>query len=234
MEKTFKIASFNIQSFHNYPVVDIDQKHAATVINRHKPDFVGLNEVSAWFDYPVQPESIAKETGYSDYFYAPILELKDRLYGNGLLSSYPIKYAEMIPIPKHKNLEQRCILKAELDVASGLTVFVTHFGLTEPEQEESIKLLCELIGENPKKTVLMGDFNLRPNNELLNPLKEILVDTAEGYAEEELLTWPSIDGQRKIDYIFVSPDFKILKTYTADEIGSDHKMILTELVLERE
>ena len=232
MEKIFKIASFNIQSFHNYPVVDIDQKYSAAVINKYKPDFVGLNEVSAWFDYPVQPESIAKETGYPHYFYAPILELKDRLYGNALLSAYPIKHAEMIPIPQYKNYEKRCILKAELDVAGGITVFVTHFGLTDAEQEISIKLLCELIGENPEKTVLMGDFNLRPDDEVLKPLKEILNDTAEGCAEEELLTWPSIDGQREIDYIFVSPDFNIFKTYTAEEIGSDHKMILTELVLE--
>ena len=32
------------------------------------------------------------------------------------------------------------------------------------------------------------------------------------------------------DYIFVSKDIKVENTYVADEVGSDHKMIVAELV----
>lgn len=72
---------------------------------------------------------------------------------------------------------------------------------------------------------------MTPDDEILKPIFEILNDTANGYDEKDLLSWPSVVPERKIDYIFVSKDFKVEKTYTADEISSDHKMILTEIEL---
>ena len=61
--------------------------------------------------------------------------------------------------------------------------------------------------------------------------KEILKDTAEGYDENKLLSWPSINPELKIDYIFISRDIEVENTYVADEVGSDHKMILAELII---
>lgn len=243
MDNKLKVASFNIQSLRRHPDIKIvDQSFSAEVIKKHIPQIVGLNEVSSDFGgtrYGIQPEGLAKESGYDYHFHAPIKEFPGRLYGNGIMSKYPIKHAEMIPIPdplvqdEDAYYETRCILKAEIDVLGGITVLITHFGLAKAEQKNAVQTVIEVLGENPKKTILMGDFNVTPDCEFLNPIKEILRDTAEGYDENELLSWPSINPERKIDYIFVSKDITVENTYVADEIGSDHKMILTEIELDK-
>lgn len=238
-KKILKIASFNIQSTHKYPDYEtLDQNFSAAVIKKYTPDIVGLNEVSSGKVYGKQPEGVAEASGYENYFYAPILELPGRLYGNGLLSKYKITHAEMIPIPdplvkdEDAYYETRCILKAEVDVLGGITVLVSHFGLAKAEQKNAVKTICETLGKNPEKTILMGDFNVTPDCEFLNPIKEVLNDTATGYDEKDLLSWPAINAERKIDYIFVSKDFKVERTFVADEVGSDHKMILTDITLD--
>lgn len=239
MANKLKIASFNIFSTRKYPESDkLDMNFSAAVIKQYMPDFIGLNEVSSGPAFGEQPKEIAEIVGYDHYAFAPILHLaNNREYGNGLMSKYPIKSAEMIEIPdpevkdEEGYYESRCILKAEIDVLGGITVLVSHFGLVNGEKKNAVETVMKLLGENPKRTILMGDFNMTPDCEILKPLFETLKDTAEGYDEKELLSWPADKGERKIDYIFVSKDFKVEKTYTADEIGSDHKMILTEIEL---
>lgn len=241
MSNKLKVASFNIQSLRRHPDLEnVDQSFSAAVLKKHMPQIVGLNEVSSDFGetlYGVQPEGLAKETEYNYHFHAPIVEFPGRLYGNGLMSKHPIKHAEMIPIPdpevqdEDTYYETRCILKAEIDVCGGITVLVTHFGLAKSEQRNAVETVLKTLGENPKKTILMGDLNITSDNEFLKPIKEILNDTAEGYDENKLLSWPSINPELKIDYIFVSEDIKVESTYVADEVGSDHKMIIAELVL---
>jgi len=239
--KILKIASYNIQSCRNHPDRNqIDAHFSANVINEYMPDIIGLNEVSSGKIYGEQPKELAEIIGYPYYFYAPILEFPGRLYGNGIISKYPIKNAEMIPIPdpevkdEDAYYETRCVLKAEIDVLGGITVLVSHFGLANSEKKNAVKTVCEILGLNPEKTLLMGDFNVTPDCEYLNPIKDVLNDTASGYDESKLLSWPSDEGQRKIDYIFASKDFKVLNTEVSVTIGSDHKMIVADLELTEE
>ncbi len=242
MENKLKIASFNVQSMCKCPTDtkwNYDPSFSAEVIKKYTPEIVGLNEVSSGYDgseFGEEPKGLAKEANYSFYFYAPIMEFPQRHYGNGLLSKYPIKHAEMIPIPdplvkdEDAYYQARCILKAEIDVLGGITVLVTHFGLAKAEKKNAVQTVIKTLGENPKKTILMGDFNVEPDCEFLNPIKEILKDTAEGYDENKLLSWPATDPDRKIDYIFVSKDITVENTYVANEVGSDHRMIVAELI----
>ena len=234
-----KIASFNIFSTRRYPDSDkLDMTFSAAVIKQYSPDIVGLNEVSSGPAFGEQPKEIAKITGHDYYGFTPILHLpKGREYGNGIMSKYPIKSVEMIKIPdpevkdEEGYYESRCVLKAEIDVLGGITVLVSHFGLVNGEKKNAVETVMKLLGENPKRTILMGDFNMNPDDKILKPIFEALNDTANGYDEKDLLSWPSDKPERKIDYIFATKDFKVEKTYTADEIGSDHKMILTEIEL---
>lgn len=239
MDNKLKIASYNIFSTRRYPDSDkLDMNFSADVIKKYMPDIIGLNEVSSGPAYGEQPKEIAGIVGYDHHAFAPILHLaNNREYGNGLMSKYPIKSTEMIEIPdpevkdEEGYYETRCILKAEIDVLGGTTVLVSHFGLVGSEKKNAVETVMKLLGENPKKTILMGDFNMTPDDEILKPLYTVLNDTADGYDEKALLSWPPDKPERKIDYIFVTKDFKVEKTYTADEIGSDHKMILTEIKL---
>ena len=97
---------------------------------------------------------------------------------------------------------------------------VTHFGLEKDEQENAVKTVLEHIRE--EKCILMGDFNVEPQNELLNPIRERLIDTSLGFCENK----PSVPSDKpriKIDYIFVSRDIKVVSSDIAEIIASDHR-----------
>ena len=134
----------------------------------------------------------------------------------------------LIPDPNPKRpggwYETRCVLKAELE--NGLRVLVTHFGLEPDEQENAVKTVLEHIRE--EKCILMGDFNVEPQNELLNPIRERLIDTSLGFCENQP-SFPSDKPRIKIDYIFVSKDIEVKSAQIAEIIASDHRPHVAEV-----
>ena len=131
---------------------------------------------------------------------------------------------ETVPIPDPKErgykgyYETRCLLKAVLE--NGYTVLVTHFGLNPDEQQNAVEtVLANLAAE---KCILMGDFNVRPDNPLLDPIREKMKDAAE-LIEGDGFSFPSDHPDRKIDYIFVSPDVEMLAADIPAIVASDHR-----------
>ena len=145
-------------------------------------------------------------------------------YGNGLLSRVPVESAEMIMIPDPKPrkydgyYETRCLLKAKL--TNGLTVLVTHFGLNPDEQENAVETVLSHLPEN--RCVLMGDFNMRPENPILNPIRQRLYDTAQLFPAPKL-SFPSDAPTMKLDYIFVSDDLRVHSADIPPIVSSDHR-----------
>ncbi len=222
-----KIMSFNTQHCLNYLEQKIDFNIMAQAIKRCDADIVGLNEMRGKGTHPEfdsQCEILASLTGLKSVYFAKAIDFKRGPYGNGLISKYPIIKAETIPVPdpkvkKYKGYyETRCLLKAKL--SNGLTVLVIHFGLNPDEQENAVKTVMENLAS--KKCVLMGDFNVLPDNELLKPIRERMVDTAKFFNGEKL-SFPSDNPNRKIDYIFVSPDIKVISADIPPIVASDHR-----------
>lgn len=222
-----KIMSFNTQHCLNYLEQKIDFQIMADAIKDCGADIVGLNEMRGKGihpEYTPQTETLASLTGLSEFYFAPALKFAWGPYGNGLISKYPIIKAETIPVPDPKKkkyngyYETRCLLKAKL--SNGLTVLVIHFGLNPDEQENAVKTVMENL-EN-EKCVLMGDFNVKPDNELLKCIREKMVDTADFFNEEKF-SIPSDAPNKKIDYIFVSPDIKIISADIPPIVASDHR-----------
>jgi endonuclease/exonuclease/phosphatase family metal-dependent hydrolase len=106
---------------------------------------------------------------------------------------------------------------------------ITHFGLNEDEQRNAVQTIVENL--EPERCVLMGDFNLTPDSEILKPIKEKIVDTAD-FCSSECLTFPSDKPYEKIDYIFVTPDIKVLSAEAVNIVASDHRPFVAELDLE--
>ena len=92
------------------------------------------------------------------------------------------------------------------------------------EKENAVNAILTNIGD--KKSVLMGDFNITPDNPLLIPIKEKMFDTAALF-KQELLSFPSDNPNRKIDYIFTSRDIKVLDADIPVDIVSDHRPLIT-------
>jgi endonuclease/exonuclease/phosphatase family metal-dependent hydrolase len=118
------------------------------------------------------------------------------------------------------------VLVAELE--NGVTVLVSHFGLNPDEQENAVKTILENLPK--EKCVLMGDFNVEPQNPVLKPIYEELVDTAT-YFKKEKTSFPSDEPRIKIDYIFVSHDIGVLSADIPEIIASDHRPHIAEVLV---
>ena len=223
-----KIMSFNTQHCMNFNTGKIDFDIMAKTITDYGADIVGLNEMRGKGeskDYAEQVEILANLTGMKYYYFAKAYYFEtEGPYGNGFLSKIPIVKAETIlipdPMPRKYNgyYETRCVLKVLLE--NGVTVLVTHFGLNQDEKENAVATILGCLKD--EKCVLMGDFNVVPTNELLCPIKEKMRDTAIKF-DGEKFSFPSNAPTRKIDYIFVSKDAKVIDADIPDVVVSDHR-----------
>lgn len=227
MEK-IKIMTFNTENCNSFIEQKIDFDVMAKAIKDCGADIVGLNEMrnkGSFEGYDNQTEILSKLTGIENYYFAQAVDLGENLpFGNGLLSKYQIKSVENISIPDPNPkmydgyYQTRCILKAKLE--NGLTVMVTHFGLNPDEQQNAVDTIMANLED--EKCILVGDFNVLPDNEVLKPIKEKMVDTAV-YFKEPLLSWPSDNPERKIDYVFVTQDIEIIDADIPAIVASDHR-----------
>ena len=101
-------------------------------------------------------------------------------------------------------------------------------GLNADEQENAVRTVIENL--EPEKCILMGDFNVKPDNALLAPIRERMKDTA-GLFPFLLMSFPSDRPNRKIDYIFVSPDIEIEAASIPPIVASDHRPHTAEIRL---
>ncbi len=223
-----KIMSYNVLHCELYKEKRIDFDRFAQVISDSGADMIGLNEVRGAGereDYKAQAEILSEKTGFYHYFAKAIDVGGKNPYGNAILSRYPILHAETVAVPDPvirigSGFETRCLLKAEIDVPGGLCVLVTHFGLHASEQKNAVKTVCAHLGEG--NTVLMGDFNVTPDDRVLQPIRERMQDAADLF-KKPLYSFPSDAPDRKIDYIFVSRSLRVTAADIPALIVSDHR-----------
>lgn len=139
------------------------------------------------------------------------------------------------------------------DSGRQIRVFNAHFDhISKWARILSVKIIWEYIDKfqaiEPMPTVLMGDFNVTPNNPLIQRIRQnkhtyrrvhlvdayefcnangIPVNTYHGFRGR-------VEGHRQLDYIFVSEDLQIVNTYVdRTEYGgkylSDHYPIVATL-----
>ena len=243
-----KIMQFNIQHGAEFyhPNKKINLPLVASVIRRFDPDIASLNEVRgvansgpADPDYTNQTDELALLTGLTGYF-APAINIKGKgLYGNSLLTKFPVIHSVDIPVPSPRDryynihrYEDRCLLKAELD-ASGKTVTVLscHMGLNDDERVNAVITICSELEKINTPVILMGDFNMTPDNTVLDPIKTRLHDTCIGFGCESCHSFPTDKPNRKIDYIFVSDDFEVINAEIHGTSCSDHLPLTADINL---
>jgi endonuclease/exonuclease/phosphatase family metal-dependent hydrolase len=231
--------SYNTQHCLNFITRKIDFDIMADTIKTCEADIIGLQEIrdqSQDAEYQAQTKIIAEKLGYHYYYFAEAIRFGGvNPYGNAIISRFPISSAEtiIIPDPEIKQYdgyyETRCLLKATIDVGNGLNVLVSHFGLNPDEQENAVETVISNISEKP--CVLMGDFNMEPDNPILRPIMQKLHDTAKDFSTPKL-SFPSDTPSVKIDYIFVSKDLNVLCADIPAIISSDHRPHVATIELE--
>ena len=234
-----KIMQFNIQHGRNFLTGKIDLDALSDAIALLGGEVVCLNEVYGEGPSPSftdQVGTLAKKLGYSGYF-APAIHIDGAgPYGNAFLSKYPVVSFETVPVPtvprSHPGyFEDRCAFNAVIEKdGKRLTVIGIHFGLQIEEQIECAKTVCSLIDRSPYPVVLMGDFNVEPDDPVLEPVRARLTDTAI-LPGGDAPTYPSDKPRIKIDYIFHSNVLKPTAVSVPEMIVSDHLPVAADFEL---
>lgn len=243
-----RILTYNIQHGHVHLSNHIDLSKACDVIREYDPDIVGLNEVRGRgeaHDYTAQAEYMASYLGYHCYFGCSIYVGGQNPYGNAILSKYPITESSVIRIPdpiteeKIRYLESRSICRAVIELpcpdpmhAGGyrkIAVYSSHFGLSHIEQEHAVSTAVEALRREALPHVIMGDFNVTPDNRVLAPLYSVMTGTDDFVGDKK--SFPSDAPNIKIDYIFVSNGIAVENADIPQVIASDHCPMYADIEL---
>jgi len=237
-----RIMTFNIQHCQDSRILlqenrkVIDPARMADVISGIGADICGLNEVRGLgktAGYTAQAETLASLLGYHGVFGRSIYVNGTEPYGNGLVSRFPIRRMEVIPIPdpiireEHAHGESRSVLRCELDIGEGFAVYQSHFGLSPEEQEHAVALAHQLLSAEKLPAVLMGDFNMQPDNPLMVPLFRDFASANDRLAGQ--FTFPSHNPSIMIDYIFANDKVTFRDCGIRTGIASDHLPVWADI-----
>lgn len=249
------VMSYNIQSgfrtAHN-PTRDpdlVDLEPIIEVIRREDPDIVALQEVDrfrARTRYEDQAAYIASALGmefaFGPAFYGEETEVGRGMYGNALLSKFPIESALTHALPGRFMLlpdepawviEPRVALETRLRIGeTAVYVYALHLSTTGDQQQVQVQRLLSVLDQVKGPQIVMGDFNAEPHTPHMQQLLEKLHSPLEDV--QPRATFPNgPEATRAIDYILLSPDFRVTKAYViAESTGaSDHNPIVAHVEL---
>lgn len=229
-----RLMTYNIQSGRDaYKTLDLSKCEGT--IKEFDPDILALNEVrmkTLDVGDTEQARALA-ENLHMHFFFAKAIDYNGGEYGIALLSKFPIKNAQAIPVPplplekRAARYEDRVLLKAELDV-NGKTVFVfvSHFGLSNAERESATALFEKEIVKIDDPAIFMGDLNMRPDDALISKIKTHITDLSEN---ETFMTHHTLTLEDRIDYIFASRHFTCNRIFSPYSTASDHLPIVADV-----
>lgn len=121
---------------------------------------------------------------------------------------------------------------------TSVRVFDTHLDYrSDPAvRRRQVEDMLGFIGAARSPTILMGDLNAEPNASEIQPLFASLRDAwlvREGSRAEDRPgpTYPAEDPKKRIDYVLVSKDFRVISVSVPATLASDHRPVVADLVL---
>jgi endonuclease/exonuclease/phosphatase family metal-dependent hydrolase len=211
-----------------------DLEGTARAIEASGAEVVGLQEVSRGWYVNGATDMLAWLQRRLRMPYARFAGASDAVWGNAVLSRYPIVASEVVRLPREGVPLRRSALRVELDLGGGqgLRVVVTHLHHVEGSDGARVRLaqlprVLELAAGRPA-TVVMGDFNAEPGSAEVALLRAAgLTDAfaAGGGGPADELTWPADRPDRRIDYIWLSGDLAATGFVATTGTASDHRGI---------
>jgi endonuclease/exonuclease/phosphatase family metal-dependent hydrolase len=229
-----KVMTFNI---HHGKGLDlkVDLNRIAEVIEKSNAHIIGLNEVDKHFSkrsyFEDQISWLAKQLNMN-YAFSPSLSLKPktmskvRQYGNALLSRYPIvaKSSYLFDLISGV-IEGRSLLEATIQINNQLVlVNVTHLSINPYLHKKQTDFILNRLSSYSYPFIIMGDWNMMPGS---RGWRKMTRETQDAWYIAGIgagHTYPSLHPRVRLDYIFVSHHFQVIKAeiFTKTPNASDH------------
>lgn len=243
----FKIMSYNVKAFEaesNDPAVMFVLQPFADEILRHNPDVICIQELESHTSRQGRRELLT-ELGsllgmypYYGYSYTKEVDTDGKgagLYGNGILSKYPILdcHSEQLPYNTNQSYDQRSFQYTDILVPVNgkpegqvVRIINTHFDHRNPNGQrlQHAGVIIDKALDSSIPALLCGDLNERPGSTAI----ELLATEFDRMCDDT-----GTLGGSKIDYIMAYPKNKwSSEVYTVIPFYlSDHKPIMATVKL---
>jgi endonuclease/exonuclease/phosphatase family metal-dependent hydrolase len=171
-----------------------------------------------------QPRELARSTGMACLF-GPALSFGLGRYGNAVLSAAPARRKRVHPLPGAG--ERRAALEVALEMEGRpLTLFCTHFGLSEAARSFQAAALAAAVRRIGGPVVVLGDLNAGPES----PELQQLLAAGLRYAALPIeATFPADAPSHRIDYILLSPELVAQDCQVIASTASDHLPVAAKI-----
>jgi endonuclease/exonuclease/phosphatase family metal-dependent hydrolase len=220
-----KVMTYNLHNGFD-PYGNLGLEALAQVIETENPAIVSLQEVNRGWVVNGSTDMLEWLSRRLDmpYVWGPTA---DPLWGNAILSRYPLNEVDMQPLPPPTLLLQRGFIWAAVDVGGGqrLNVVATHYhhkedgSLIRTTQSQAI---LNDWRERPS-TLIMGDLNAKP------PAPELQIYRNRGFQDALDLngvlpgyTYDALAPYQRLDYILLTPDLTAVNAAIPTTPASDH------------
>jgi endonuclease/exonuclease/phosphatase family metal-dependent hydrolase len=242
---TLTVLSFNMHTGIGADgVLDLDR--TADVIRDSRADVVGLQEVDVHWadrsDFRDQARDLARALRMR-VFFAPIYDLPPltdgaprRKYGVAILSRFPVLHTENHWITRLSTQDENPVPAPMPGFAEAVVlvrgvpvhVYSTHLDYRPDPAVRELQVAdtLEILADDPRgaRQVLLGDFNAEPAAPELAPLWTAVRDAGDAGP-----TYPADVPVKKIDFVTVSPNVRVVDTEVIGSLASDHRPVLAEL-----
>lgn len=222
-----KAASFRVMSA-NVKTNNREYDLFLETVRERNPDVLLVMEVDDEWDR-------ALEQLRTDYPYG-VAEPRFDNFGMALLSQVPLESAEVI-YPGKISLPS---VQAKLTVEGREIRFIGTHPLPPVGRDRSMKrndqlaAVAEQVLAEKGPVILAGDLNITPWSPFFRQLirRSGLLDSRSGFGIQA--TWPTHLGLAgiPIDHILVSPPIVVQNRFVAPGIGSDHRPVVADLVID--
>ncbi|MEX0787949.1 MAG: endonuclease/exonuclease/phosphatase family protein [Anaerolineales bacterium] len=229
-----RVMTYNLHSAFNVAGRQ-DPEAIADVIQASGAQVIGLQEVSRGWLIDGSTDLAAwlsQRLGMGFLFRGT----SDAVWGNALMTSYPILDSGYGELPQLDTLIRRGYLWARLDIGPGgpLTVIVTHLHQIESDsdvRQAQVPVVLEAWAESPH-TMIMGDLNAEPGSPEMDLFAAAgLRDAWAAAGSGDGLTWRADEPSQRIDWIWLTPDLVILRAEIPRTTASDHLPVWVEVTI---
>jgi endonuclease/exonuclease/phosphatase family metal-dependent hydrolase len=235
MARTLRVMTYNI-----HVGVGMDKKldlpRIAEVINKQRPDLVGLQEVDRGVQRTQRIDEIVELAKLTkmDYAFAFNLKYQGGQYGVAILSRTPIRATEHRLYQNLREAERRGFIRAEVNIDGQLINFVTthlDYQFDDGRLFETQQLLAALK-DVKGPLIVVGDFNDTPDGAAYKLMRSEFED---GWAAtrpaDDGFSYPADKPAKRIDYILTrSGDrIKTKRSWLVETLASDHVPVVADL-----
>jgi endonuclease/exonuclease/phosphatase family metal-dependent hydrolase len=233
--KTLRVMTYNI---HVGVGMDkkLDLQRIADVINRERPDLVGLQEVDRGVRRTEGKDEIVELARMTqmEFAFAPNLDYQGGKYGVAILSRWPIKNTLHRMFENKRESERRGMLHVEIEVDKKIVNFVTthlDYQFEDGRLFETEQLMKFLEGAKGP-LIVVADLNDIPEGSAYRLMRTKFDDAwVTSRARGDGFSYPADKPLKRIDHIFYRSGDRVRakKAWVVATLASDHIPVVAEL-----